>query len=323
MEKIDRKFAVAPMMDWTDRHCRYLMRLISQHALLYTEMVTTGALLHGDQARHLDYNEEEHPLALQLGGSEPDELAACARLAEQWGYDEVNLNCGCPSDRVQSGRFGACLMAEPDLVADCLKAMADAVDIPVTIKCRIGIDRQEAYEPFRDFVATVTDNTGCDTVIVHARKAWLDGLSPKENREIPPLHYDYVYRLKKEMPQLEVIINGGITTLAEGLGHLQHVDGVMMGREAYQNPYIMSEVDRLFYHDDHNIAGRNQVCEQFIAYCGEQINQGTKLNHITRHVLGLYHQVPGAKQFRRFISENAHKDNAGAEVLKQALTLIH
>lgn len=310
------------MLDWTDTHCRTLMRFISRHTLLYSEMVTTGALLHGDPGRHLAYNNSEHPLALQLGGSNPAELATCTKLAKQWAYDEVNLNCGCPSDRVQSGRFGACLMAEPVLVADCLKAMQDAADIPVTIKCRIGIDHHESYDEFRDFVGTVTHNSGCKTVIVHARKAWLQGLSPKENREIPPLHYDYVYRLKKEMPALEVIINGGITTLDEGLDHLKYVDGIMMGREAYQNPFILSDVDRLFFQDEHEPVTRRQVSEAFMAYSRQQMASGTKLHHLTRHLLGLYHEVPGAKKFRRHISENAHKADAGIQVLEEALSLI-
>ena len=318
----ERRFCVAPMLDWTDSHCRYLMRLISQHALLYTEMITTGALLRGDAARWLAFNPEEHPLALQLGGSDPGELARCARLAEQWGYDEINLNCGCPSDRVQNGRFGACLMAEPGLVADCLKAMQDATTIPVTIKCRIGIDQQEGYEPFRDFIATVITRSACQTVIVHARKAWLQGLSPKENREIPPLHYDYVYRLKQEMPELEVILNGGITSLEQGLEHIQHVDGIMMGREAYQNPFILSEVDRLFFDDQHPATTRATVSQQFMQYCGEQMARGTKLHHLTRHLLGLYHEVPGARRFRRHLSENAHRPDAGIDVLTEALGKI-
>jgi tRNA-dihydrouridine synthase A len=319
---LDRSFAVAPMLDWTDTHCRYLMRLISRHTLLYTEMVTTGALLHGDRAYHLDFNAMEQPLALQLGGSEPGDLAQCARLGEQWGYNEINLNCGCPSDRVQSGRFGACLMAEPRLVADCLKAMSDAVSIPVTIKCRIGIDHHESYQEFCDFVGSVTNITGCHTVIVHARKAWLKGLSPKENREIPPLHYDYVYRLKQELPALEVIINGGITTLEDASEHLKQVDGVMMGREAYHNPFILQQVDHLFYHDDHPLPTRREICEQFIGYSRQQMDKGLRLHFLSKHLLGLYHEVPGARKFRRFISENAHRENAGIEVLEQALQLV-
>lgn len=324
---IDRTFSVAPMLDWTDSHCRYLMRLISRHALLYTEMVTTRALTHGDRRQLLDFNPEEHPLALQLGGSEPAELAAAARIGEQWGYDEINLNCGCPSDRVQSGRFGVCLMDQPELVADCLKAMSDAVSIPVTIKCRIGIadhlhDEMESYENFANFVATVTRDTGCHTAIVHARKAWLKGLSPKENREIPPLYYNYAYRVKEEMPQVEIILNGGITTIEEATEHLKHIDGVMMGREAYQNPFIMQHVDRIFYDACEPALTRQEVCEQFIEYGRRKLKDGARLNYLSRHILGLYHEVPGAKKFRRYISENSHHDNAGIEVLEHALKLI-
>jgi len=324
---LNRKFAVAPMLDWTDTHCRYLMRLITKHSLLYTEMVTTRALTHGDKHQLLNFNPEEHPLALQVGGSEPDELAKAARIGEQWGYDEINLNCGCPSDRVQSGRFGVCLMDQPELVADCLKAMSDAVAIPITIKCRIGIadhlhDEIESYERFADFVATVTRDTGCHTVIVHARKAWLKGLSPKENREIPPLHYPYVYRLKEEMPQLEIILNGGVTSIEEVSEHLKHIDGVMMGREAYHNPFIMQPVDQLLYNDSRTILTRREICEQFIEYGRQKMKDGARLNYISRHILGLYHEVPGAKKFRRYISENSHHDNAGIDVLEQALKLI-
>lgn len=322
MTKLNRKFSVAPMLDWTDKHCRYLMRLISEHAVLYTEMVTTGALLHGDVARHLDFNEEEHPLALQIGGSDPDELAQCVRLAKQWHYDEVNLNCGCPSDRVQSGRFGACLMTEPKLVADCLKAMNDVGDIAVTLKCRIGVDAQDSYEEFRDFVFTATESSGCNVVIVHARKAWLNGLSPKENREKPPLHYDYAYRLKKELPYLEVILNGGITSLEQGLEHNEYVDGIMMGREAYHNLYILSQVDQLFFQSPKSVVGRNTVAEQFCDYAEKQIKQGGRLHYMTRHLLGLYHNEPRSKKFRRSISENVHKNDAGVEVIKEALALL-
>lgn len=309
-------------MDWTDTHCRYLMRLITKDSLLYTEMVTTGALLHGDKDYVLDFNPEEHPLALQLGGSDPADLAQCARLGEQWGYDEINLNCGCPSDRVQNGRFGACLMAEPAVVADCLKAMSDAVSIPVTLKCRIGIDHHESYEEFRDFVGRVTQDSGCHMVIVHARKAWLKGLSPKENREIPPLHYDYVYRLKKELPALEVIINGGINTLEEGLEHLKFVDGVMMGRQAYHNPFILQQVDGLFYQDHHPLPTRREVCEQFMDYSRQQMDKGLRLHYLSKHLLGLYHEVSGARKFRRYISENAHRPDANIRVLEDALKLI-
>ena len=322
-----RTFCVAPMLDWSDTHYRYLARLISSNALLYTEMVTTRAIQHGDKQHLLNFNPEEHPVALQLGGSEPDELAKAAKIGEQWGYDEINLNCGCPSDRVQSGRFGVCLMDDAEHVADCLKAMSDAVSVPVTVKCRIGIadhlyDDIESYERFADFVAAVTRDTGCHTVIVHARKAWLKGLSPKENREIPPLLYDYAYRVKEEMPQVEIILNGGINTLDEATEHLKYVDGVMMGREAYHNPFIMREVDKLFYGDDRAIKTRDDICREFIEYGRRKIQNGARLNYISRHILGLYHNVPGAKKFRRFISENAHHDNAGIEVLEQAFELI-
>jgi len=320
---INRRFSVAPMLDWTDTHCRYLMRLISKNALLYTEMVTTGAILHGDRNRHLDFNKEEHPLALQLGGSEPKDLAACTKVAAQWHYDEVNLNCGCPSDRVQSGRFGACLMKEPALVADCLKAMADASEIPVTLKCRIGVDDMESYEEFRDFIGEVHKGSGCNTVIVHARKAWLKGLSPKENREIPPLHYDYVYRLKQDLPHLEIILNGGINTLEEAGKHLEQVDGVMMGRQAYQNPYIMHDVDRLFYDmGESPHYSRKEISQQFVEYAERCVNNGAQIHHLTRHILGLFHEVPGAKKFRRHISENIHKPGASVEVLKQAIDCV-
>jgi len=325
---LDRRFSVAPMLDWTDTHCRYLMRLISHNTLLYTEMIATPALLHG-QRHHmlLDFNPEEHPLALQLGGSEPEDLAACAKMGEKWGYDEINLNCGCPSDRVQKGRFGACLMAEPERVADCLKAMSDAVSIPVTIKCRIGIadhlqDDIESYETFANFVATVTRDTGCHTVIIHARKAWLKGLSPKENREIPPLHYDYVYRVKEELPQIEIILNGGVTTLDDVSEHLKYVDGVMMGREAYHNPFILQQVDSLFYQDNHPLPTRKDICEQFMDYSRHQMDKGLSLQHLSKHLLGLYHEVPGGRKFRRHISENSHRPDADIHVLEDALKLI-
>ena len=322
MTHLNRKFCVAPMLDWTDQHCRYLMRSISSHALLYSEMVTTGALIHGDKNRHLDFNAEEHPLALQLGGSNPNDLALCSKIAEDWGYDEINLNCGCPSDRVQSGQFGASLMAEPQRVADCLKAMSDAVSIPVTLKCRIGIDDMEGYQPFRDFIDIVSNQSNCSTIIIHARKAWLHGLSPKDNRSIPPLHYDYVYRLKQELPHLDIIINGGINSLEQGLEHLNHVDGVMMGREAYQNPFILADVDSLFFNSNKPSPSRDDICQEYIEYSTQKVNSGTKLHHLTRHILGLYQQVPGAKNFRRFISENAHKPDAGAEILEEALAYI-
>lgn len=312
-----RRFCLAPMMDWSDRHCRYFWRLISQHAFLYTEMVTTGALLNGNADRFLDFNREEHPVALQLGGCEPNALAACTKMAEDWGYDEVNLNCGCPSDRVKSGRFGASLMAEPELVADCMQAMREAVDIPVTTKHRIGIDDQDAYDDLFKFVDTVQAR-GCKTFIVHARKAWLQGLSPKQNREVPPLMYERVYQLKKEFPSLEIIINGGITTLDEARDHLNHVDGVMIGREAYHNPYLLAQVDQLFYNSSSASLDRDEILSAFITYCDKQISEGLKLHFMSRHILGLFYKEKGGKIFRRYISEQGSGHNASSEVLQQA-----
>ncbi len=307
------------MLDWTDRHCRYFHRLLSQHALLYTEMVTTGAILHGDADRFLQFNPAEHPVALQLGGSDPAALAECARKAELWGYDEVNLNVGCPSDRVQNGMFGACLMADPQRVADAVKAMQQAVSIPITVKHRIGIDDQDSYEFLCRFIDTVAE-AGCRTFIVHARKAILQGLSPKQNRDIPPLDYDRVYRLKQDYPALEIIINGGIKTLAECQQHLLQLDGVMIGREAYQNPLLLAEVDQALYNGD--LVDLDQMLMRLCAYCEQQLAQGAQLGWITRHVLGLYQGQPGARRFRRFISENAFRPDAGIDVLKQALVLV-
>jgi tRNA-dihydrouridine synthase A len=294
------------MMDWTDRHCRVFHRQITRHTWLYTEMVTTGALVYGDVERHLRFSEQEHPVALQLGGSDPADLARSARLGEQWGYDEINLNCGCPSERVQKGAFGACLMAEPQLVADCVKAMRDAVAIDVTVKHRIGIDKVENYGFVRDFVGTVSD-AGCKTFIVHARNAILKGLSPKENREIPPLKYEVAYELKREFPGLEIIINGGIKAADEIAVHLEHVDGVMMGREAYHNPYSMALYDARFYGDDRPAKSRLQVLEAMIPYIQAQLHahgaHGLKLNSITRHMLGLMAGLPGARNFRQIMSD--------------------
>ncbi len=314
------------MMDWSDRHCRYLWRLISQYSLLYTEMVTTGALLQGDKDRFLAYNDSEHPVALQLGGSNPKELAECARLAEQWGYDEVNLNCGCPSDRVQNGMIGACLMAHPTLVADCIKAMQDAVSIPVTIKHRIGIDDMDDYQGLVDFVGEIAD-TGCTTFIVHARKAWLQGLSPKQNREIPPLVYENVYRLKQVMPHLNIVINGGIKSLEECDTQLQHVDGVMIGREAYSNPYLLANVDRQIFSADKPPLSRKDIMLAYISYCERVLSSGkknaTRLHHMSKHSLGLFQGEKGARAFRRYISENAYKENANTDILYTALDKIH
>jgi tRNA-dihydrouridine synthase A len=305
-------------MDWTDRHCRYFHRLITRHTRLYTEMVTTGALLHGDVARHLDYNAEEHPLALQLGGSEPQDLAACARLAQRWGYDEVNLNCGCPSERVQRGAFGACLMNEAALVADCVKAMRDAADLPVTVKHRIGVDRVESYAFVRDFVGTVAE-AGCEVFIVHARNAWLQGLSPKENREIPPLRYEIVHRLKRELPHLTIVINGGLKDDEAIAAQLEGLDGVMIGREAYHNPYAMADWDRRFFGDERSVPDRSEVEAAMVAYCEHQRAQhGVPWPHIVRHMLGLYNGLPGARKWRQVWSDHRLKARPAAEVMVRA-----
>ncbi|EKO3401322.1 tRNA dihydrouridine(20/20a) synthase DusA [Vibrio fluvialis] len=315
------RLSVAPMLDWTDRHCRYFHRLLSSQTLLYTEMVTTGAIIHG-KGDFLAYNEEEHPVALQLGGSNPADLARCAKLAQERGYDEINLNVGCPSDRVQNGRFGACLMAEPDLVAQCVAAMKEVVDIPVTVKTRIGIDDQDSYEFLTNFVTLVSEKGGCEQFTIHARKAWLSGLSPKENREIPPLDYPRAYQLKQDFPHLTIAVNGGVKTLAEAKEHLQHLDGVMIGREAYQSPYLLAEVDQQIFGLDTPVKKRSQVVQEMYPYIEQQLAQGSYLGHITRHMLGLFQNMPGARQWRRHISENAHKAGAGIEVVEQALAKI-
>ena len=313
----DRRLCVAPMMDWTDRHCRYFHRVLAPSALLYTEMVTTGALIHGDRERHLAYNEEEHPLALQLGGSEPADLAACAKMAEEAGYDEVNLNVGCPSDRVQRGRFGACLMLEPELVRDCIAAMQDAVDIPVTVKTRLGVDDHDSYEYFRDFVGEVSQS-GCSLFIIHARKAWLSGLSPKQNREVPELRYDRVLRLKQECPELTVVLNGGIATVQDALEQLEHFDGVMLGRAAYQTPWVLAELQRELEPDSPAMT-REEVIHTLTAYLERQSGDGLWVKHVSRHVLGLFQGLPGAKRWRRYISENAHLDPLNFRLLEDAL----
>jgi len=307
------------MMDWTDRHCRFLHRLITRHTLLYTEMVTTGALIHGDVERHLRYHAEEHPVALQLGGSEPADLAHCARLAEQWGYDEVNLNCGCPSERVQRGAFGACLMAEASLVADGVKAMLDVVShVPVTVKHRIGIDRIESYEFVRDFVGTVSE-AGCKVFIVHARNAWLKGLSPKENREIPPLRYEMVYRLKQEFPELTIAVNGGITLNEQVQAHLEQVDGVMVGREAYHNPWVMADWDHRFWGAEPSGLTREDVerlmCDHMVR---EHAEHGTPWHTMARHMLGLRNGLPGARRWRQVWSDHRLRGNTPHEVMALA-----
>ncbi len=309
------------MLDWTDRHCRYFHRLMTSQTLLYTEMVTTGAIIHG-KGDFLAYNQEEHPVALQLGGSNPVDLAHCAKLAQERGYDEINLNVGCPSDRVQNGRFGACLMADPQLVADCVAAMRDVVDIPVTVKTRIGIDDQDSYEFLTDFITIVSEKGGCEQFTIHARKAWLSGLSPKENREIPPLDYNRAYQIKKDFSHLNIGVNGGVKTLEEAKEHLAHLDGVMIGREAYQSPYLLAEVDQQIFGLDMPVKKRSEVIFEMFPYIEQQLSQGAYLGHITRHMLGLFQSMPGARQWRRHISENAHKKGAGLEVVRAALDKI-
>jgi len=309
---------VAPMLDWTDRHCRFFLRLISQHAVLYTEMLTTGAILYGDTERFLGMDAAEHPVALQLGGSNPGDLAAACKLAEKYAYAEINLNCGCPSDRVQSGMFGAVMMKNVAITADCVAAMRDAVDLPVTVKHRIGVDDYDSYDFLCQFVGTLSD-AGCNTFVVHARKAWLKGLSPKQNREVPELNYDRVYQLKRDFPDAEIVINGGITTLEQSIEHLNHLDGVMMGREAYTNPYILATVDQDIYGANHPVKSREKIAEQFLDYIDNEMSKGTKLHAMTRHILGLFHGMPGARLFRRHISENAYNPTATINVLTTAL----
>lgn len=316
---INRLIAIAPMLDWTDRHARYFLRLISKHVLLYTEMVTTGALLHGDVARHLHYSPAAHPLALQLGGSVPQELAVCAKLAQDYGYDEVNLNIGCPSDRVQSGRFGACLMAHPQLVADCVQAMRETVRIPITVKTRIGIDQQDSYEELQHFVETVA-KAGCEVFIIHARKAWLHGLSPKENREIPPLRYEVVHTLKQDFSGLQIILNGGLTSCEAIRQQLEYVDGVMVGRAAYHNPYLLAQIEQQFFGET-SLPNREEILACYSQYIEEQLSQGVPLSAMTRHILGLYQSLPGARAWRRFITEESHKKGKGAEILLQSVAL--
>ena len=303
-------------MDWTDRHCRYFHRLLSPNARLYTEMVTSPALVHGDRERLIGFDVSEHPLALQLGGSDPEELAEAARIGAQFGYDEVNLNVGCPSDRVQSGRFGACLMREPALVAECFQAMRSAVSIPVTVKCRLGVDEQDEYADLQHFIEVVA-SAGCTVFVVHARKAWLKGLSPKENRDVPPLNYQRVYQLKLDFPQLAIIINGGIETVAEVDTHLRHTDGVMLGRTAYHEPYRLAELDNLLFGT--SLPEREAVIERMRAYIEAHIASGGKLQHISRHMLGLFQGLPGARAWRRTLSENAHRPDAGFAIVEQAL----
>ncbi len=314
------RFSVAPMMEWTDRHCRYFHRQLSKHAWLYTEMVTSAAIAHGDRQRLLGFDPSEHPVALQLGGSDPDELARAAEVGAAFGYDEINLNCGCPSDRVQSGRFGACLMAEPALVGQCVSAMQGAVGaaVPVTVKCRIGIDDQDSEADLSRFIETVA-NAGCRIFIVHARKAWLQGLSPKENRDVPPLDYERVYRLKAAFPELTIVINGGIATLEEALLHLEAVDGVMLGRAAYKTPAILADVDRLLFGEETPPLDAAAVLERMLAYAARELERGTRISCITRHMTGLINGKPGARAFRRLLTEESVKPGAGLEVLEAAI----
>lgn len=317
---INRLVSVAPMMDWTDRHFRSLIRIMSKHTLLFTEMITTGAILHGDRDYLLEYSSEEHPLALQLGGSNPDELAACAQIASEYGYDEINLNVGCPSDRVQSGRFGACLMKEPDLVASACQAISDVVSLPVTVKCRIGVDEYDSYEYFRDFIFKVAE-AGVNVFYIHARKAWLEGLSPKQNRTVPPLRYDYVNRLKIEAPQLEIIVNGGIINLKQARDDFKHLDGIMIGRLAYQDPYQFASVDSLFFNEN-SVLTRQDVVSQFTQYAYEQYKKGVSCTYLCRHIMGLFHGAAGAKTWRRYLSQFNHRRAASPDVFIQALSQV-
>jgi len=318
---LDRRFAIAPMMDWTDRHCRVFHRLMTRRARLYTEMLTTGAILRGDRRRLLGFDASEHPVALQLGGSDPRDLATSAEIGEDFGYDEINLNVGCPSDRVKDGRFGACLMAEPALVAACVDAMKRAVSIPVTVKCRIGIDDQDP-ETALDQLARGVIAAGADALIVHARKAWLNGLSPKENRDIPPLDYDRVYRLKVALLHVPIIINGGIADLVEAKAHLAHVDGVMLGRAAYQEPWRLLSVDSELFGEAAPFIAMKDVFEAMMPYIESQLAKGTRLHSITRHFVGAFHGVPGARAFRRYLAENGVKPSACVNVLGDAIALV-
>ncbi len=316
--RLSRSLSVAPMMDWTDRHDRYFLRLISRRVLLYTEMIPAGAIRHGDRERFLGFDACERPLALQVGGAEPGDLAYCARQAAARGYDEINLNVGCPSDRVQNARFGACLMAEPALVADCVAAMRAACDLPVTVKTRIGIDDRDSYAELADFVGTVA-GAGCATFIIHARKAWLRGLSPKQNRELPPLDYDRVYTLKRDFPALEIVLNGGVQSLEAAAAHLARVDGVMIGRTAYQSPYLLAEADARFFGDLRAAPSREEVAHALVPYAAARAAQGVPVKSVTRHILGLFNGLPGARQWRRHLSEAAHRPGAGPEVILEAL----
>jgi tRNA-dihydrouridine synthase A len=319
----NRRLSIAPMLDCTDRHERYFLRLLSKHILLYSEMVTTNALLHTDPDQFLRHQEFEYPAVLQLGGSNPADLAKCSKMVEESGFQEVNLNCGCPSDRVQNGNFGACLMKDKNLVADCFKAMQDAVSIPVSIKCRIGVDELDSWEFFRDFIGTIAD-AGCRVFIIHARKAWLKGLSPKENREVPPLNYDTVHRLKAEMPQLNISINGGIKTLDQTLELLQDLDGVMVGREAYENPWFLRDADERIFNDANAAKpeSRKALLEAYLPYVEMETARGTPATILVRHLYGLFNGKPGARKYRQYLGENAPKTNNPAEMIRRAMDLV-
>ncbi|MDE0513883.1 MAG: tRNA dihydrouridine(20/20a) synthase DusA [Gammaproteobacteria bacterium] len=320
--KLSHKLCVAPMMAHTDRHFRYLLRLLSAHAMLYTEMLTTGALLHGNTEKYARFDETEHPVGIQLGGSDPAALASCAGIAADFGYDEINLNVGCPSERVRAGRFGACLMAEPELVAECVRAMAEATDLPVTVKSRTGIDQLDGYEHLYKFVSTVSQ-AGCRTFIIHARKAWLQGLSPRQNRSVPPLQYDMVYRLKQDFPELEIIINGGITSLAETPGHLRHVDGVMLGRVVCNNPYLLAGVDKYLFGVNNIAASRMETLQNYMRYMEREIAGGENLYAMARHIIGLFHGQHGARAYRRHLTTKAVQMNAGMEIVREAAALVN
>lgn len=317
---MNHKFSVAPMLDWTDKHCRYFHRKLSHHAVLYTEMVTTGAILFG-QGDYLSFNEEEHPVVVQLGGSDPEAMAKSALLCQQHGYDAININVGCPSDRVQNGMFGACLMAQPAQVAACVSAMRAAVDIPVTVKTRIGIDDSDDMQFLTDFVGIVSE-AGCSQFIIHARKAWLQGLSPKENREVPPLNYPRVYQLKQQFPDLDISINGGVKTVEECLTHLQYLDGVMVGREAYTNPLLLAQIDNALYGDPRPVLTPHQLVREMLPYIELQMQQGARFWHIARHMLGIFQGVPGARLWRRHLSETGHLPTSGPEVMLAALAKV-
>ncbi|OGT30733.1 MAG: tRNA dihydrouridine(20/20a) synthase DusA [Gammaproteobacteria bacterium RIFCSPHIGHO2_12_FULL_35_23] len=317
---INRKISIAPMLDWSDRHYRFFVRLLSKEVLVYTEMITTGAILHNDLKRFLYFHPVEHPIALQLGGSVPKELMECSKIAEQFGYDEINLNVGCPSGRVQSGRFGACLMAYPGLVADCIAAMNSVVSIPVTVKTRIGIDDRDSYEDLTNFVKTVA-SAGCKIFIIHARKAWLKGLNPKENREIPPLQYEVVQQLKKDFPALQIIVNGGIKSLTAITEHLTYADGVMIGRQAYYHPYFIAQIEQAFF-TGKLIPSKHEVIKSFLPYIEAALNSGVNLQSITKSILGFYSGEPGARAWRRYLSEHTYKKGAGVNIIEEALKLL-